>query len=57
MAANARSAGHKPKPSRQGKTDIRQQKRKRETEDLQKLQNAVNDLVSGVCLLPLPSLF
>ncbi|KFA49877.1 hypothetical protein S40293_01264 [Stachybotrys chartarum IBT 40293] len=44
MAANARGAGRVPKPSRQGKTDIRQQKRKRDQEDLQTLEAAVQSL-------------
>ncbi|KAI9152127.1 ATP-dependent RNA helicase DBP4 [Paramyrothecium foliicola] len=43
MAANPRSAGQKPKPSKQNKTELRQQKRKRDNEDLQKLQAAVDD--------------
>ncbi|KAF7542737.1 hypothetical protein G7046_g10120 [Stylonectria norvegica] len=45
MAPNARNAGRAPKPpQKQGKTEIRQQKRKREQDDLQKLTTKVNDL-------------
>ena len=46
MAPHARSSGHAPKPQKQGKTQIRQQKRKREQEDLQKLEAKVEELVS-----------
>lgn len=46
MAPNARHGGRQPKPQKSGRTDQRQQKRKRDQEDLQKLEQRVNDLVS-----------
>ncbi|KAH6984710.1 P-loop containing nucleoside triphosphate hydrolase protein [Ilyonectria sp. MPI-CAGE-AT-0026] len=44
MAPNARHGGRQPKPQKSGRTDQRQQKRKRDQEDLQKLEQRVNDL-------------
>ncbi|KAK7416934.1 ATP-dependent RNA helicase dbp4 [Neonectria magnoliae] len=44
MAPNARHGGRQPKPQKNSRTDQRQQKRKREQEDLQKLEQRVNDL-------------
>lgn len=40
-----RNPGRQQKPQKQGKTDVRQQKRKQEKEDIQKLEQAVLDLV------------
>ncbi|KPM35454.1 ATP-dependent RNA helicase DBP4 [Neonectria ditissima] len=44
MAPNARHGGRQPKPQKNSRTDQRQQKRKREQEDLQKLEERVNEL-------------
>ncbi|KAH7324655.1 P-loop containing nucleoside triphosphate hydrolase protein [Stachybotrys elegans] len=44
MATNAKSSGRPPKPVRHGKTEIRQQKRKRDQEDLQALETAIQNL-------------
>lgn len=45
MAANPKAAGRQPKQMRQGKNDLRQQKRKRDQDDLQKLEEAVEEMV------------
>ncbi|KAH7159763.1 P-loop containing nucleoside triphosphate hydrolase protein [Dactylonectria estremocensis] len=44
MAPNARQGGRKPKPQKTGRTEERQQKRKRDQDDLQKLEERVNEL-------------
>ncbi|CAM1503304.1 Fc.00g080800.m01.CDS01 [Cosmosporella sp. VM-42] len=44
MAPTSRSSGRQPKPQKQGKTELRQAKRKRDQEDLQKLEARVSDL-------------
>ncbi|KAH6894541.1 P-loop containing nucleoside triphosphate hydrolase protein [Thelonectria olida] len=44
MAPNARHGGRQPKTQKVGRTEQRHQKRKRDHEDLQKLEQRVNDL-------------
>ncbi|KAM5345214.1 hypothetical protein ACJ41O_011076 [Fusarium nematophilum] len=44
MAPSARHSGRGPKPPKNGRTEQRQQKRKREQEDLQKLEQRVDEL-------------
>ncbi|KAH7143766.1 P-loop containing nucleoside triphosphate hydrolase protein [Dactylonectria macrodidyma] len=44
MAPNARHGGRQPKPQKSGRTEQRQQKRKRDQDDLQKLEQRVNEL-------------
>lgn len=46
MAANARPAGRPGRAQKQNKTDVRQQKRKRDLDDLQQLEDAIKELVS-----------
>lgn len=47
MAPHAKSSRGPPKVLKQGKTQIRQQKRKREQEGVQQLEARVKELVRG----------
>ena len=50
MAANPRPAGRPGRAQKQSKTDLRQQKRKRDLDDLQQLEDAISELVSPIRL-------
>lgn len=55
MATRVSNSGRPPKPKGQkhGKQEIRQQKRKREQEDLQSLEARISDLVRNFLFTPI----